>query len=562
VSIEARCDSFINCDDGSDEDGCDAEWGPSNLEYSIPAFTTHTLTFCRPGADVIPGEFDDVQFFCNDGSCTSVEGRCNGVFNCADGSDEDGCSPGVAGVSLEPTSGHPASIEAAALNGRVFSEDDHTGHAIGYARRYTFKSLGSFAGKSFIRMSNEDKSTPHDHVQMKLRFSQPTTVFVMTQHDPLTGSSQNLPWLASDGWTRRADLEGVEYSGLRETPAKEWAQHRGHSYLERPENDDHLDTIDKEEEHYGTAEVWQKTFEAGVWEMRGNGGGEGYNWAPGIDGGHGSYLMFLDNPRDLRAPPPSPSPPGHAEYIGCFVDDPARDLGAMVGSTHNAATNTFDLCRQACGDHQYMSLQYGGECFCANSYSTAPQYQQVDDSLCNRVVEPCSSNSHNCGGTWHQAIYEINPPPVPVEPVCALQAYWEYDGCGCGGNDQNANWCGGIRSGDCPQTVMTHACPSGYAYLAEWHPKPYGGSGHQGRGTPGHLVRDGCEYIWHAQYACVEQELPTDFCCQALTAECLACAAGVTQSTFCADPANHGVSGCVPGRGGVWTDDFGRIIAG
>jgi len=104
--------------------------------------------------------------------------------------------------------------------------------------------------------------------------------------------------------------------------------------------------------------------------------------------------------------------PGADEYVGCFVDDRARDLGQMVGATQNAATNTFELCRAACGDSRYMSLQYGGECFCADSYGNGDQYVQVDDSECNRVVEPCSSNSHNCGGTWRQAIYEINEPPL------------------------------------------------------------------------------------------------------------------------------------------------------
>jgi hypothetical protein len=91
-------------------------------------------------------------------------------------------------------------------------------------------------------------------------------------------------------------------------------------------------------------------------------------------------------------------------------------------------------------------------------------------------------------------------------PDCALSAYWEYDSCGCGGNDQNQGWCGGIGNGDCPDTVQTSACPSGTAHLAEFWPKPYNDAGEQGRGTDGHLNRDGCEYIWHAQYACQEPE--------------------------------------------------------
>jgi len=75
----------------------------------------------------------------------------------------------------------------------------------------------------------------------------------------------------------------------------------------------------------------------------------------------------------------------------------------------NSATNTYELCRAEClsRGNIYMSLQWGGECFCADAYATADAYYQVDDSNCNVVREPCSPNSHNCGGTWHQAIYQI-----------------------------------------------------------------------------------------------------------------------------------------------------------
>merc|ERR1719181_1158926 len=143
-------------------------------------------------------------------------------------------------------------------------------------------------------MSNEDKSTPHTHVQMKLRLPQPMTVYVMTQFDPVTGTSQTLPWLAADGWTATA-LTGVEYSGLRMTPAKDWSRHL--------DADDYLDAVDEAVSHYGTATVWEKTFPAGVVSMKGNGGGEGYIWTSGVDGGHGSYLMFLAHPSNRPTPP-------------------------------------------------------------------------------------------------------------------------------------------------------------------------------------------------------------------------------------------------------------------
>jgi len=106
-------------------------------------------------------------------------------------------------------------------------------------------------------------------------------------------------------------------------------------------------------------------------------------------------------------------------YLGCFVDDGNRHFGNMVGSTGDAATNTYDGCRAACSGYAFMSLQYGGECFCSNeSPSGAAPYFQRDDSECNRMVEPCSLHSFNCGGTWRNAIYSTGQAVSTDENQC------------------------------------------------------------------------------------------------------------------------------------------------
>jgi hypothetical protein len=303
----------------------------------------------------------DTQFRCADNSCVAVAGRCNGVSNCADGSDEQGCATTTQGLTLEAYTGFTATIETPAVGSAVF-----------YDRTYTFDSLGSFSGHSFIKMSNEDKHIRHSHVQMKLRLPQPLTVYVAKLDDT------SLPWLAREGW-ELSTLTGVSYSGVRQTRHTDWSG-------------------ELHEDHYGPGAVYQKTFPAGAIELRGNNGGDG------------SYVIFAAHPDNAPVPTPEPAN-GVAEYIGCFVDDGHRDLGAMIGGTNSAGTNTFALCRAACGDSTYMSLQYGGECFCSDSYGNGAQYVQVADSECGATNEPCLSNSHNCGGTWRQAIYEINPSP-------------------------------------------------------------------------------------------------------------------------------------------------------
>jgi len=206
----------------------------------------------------------------------------------------------------------------------------------------------------------------------------------------------------------------------------------------------------------------------------------------------------------INKPPPPPKPPNCQDRDTVIFDASVYPLDPQVEScTWLPGGNAF-----AEGGECTPITYVGGEClpvvqpypctapYEAQEYSFLPPVPQApfthENPGCN-AYPPCGELTH-CD-------FEA---PVHPEPVydCRLSAYWEYGNCGCGGNDQNQNWCGGIGSGDCPDTVETSICPSGTAYLAEWHPKPYDGTGHAGRGHEGHLVRDGCEYIWHAQYAC------------------------------------------------------------
>jgi hypothetical protein len=343
VDADGRCNGVNNCGDGSDETGCDNPWGvPSVLgaqECQVPFVS-------------------DVQYQCGDGSCTDIAGRCNGIDNCGDGSDEAGCPTTTTELTIEAYTGFTATIVTPAVNEAVF-----------YDRSYSFDSLGSFTGHSYIKMSNEDKHIRHSHVQMKMRLQHPSIIYVSKLDDT------ELPWLEAEGWTL-THLEGVTYHGVRETRHTDWSG-------------------ELNEDHYGPGQVWEKVFPAGAVELRGNNGGDG------------SYIMFVANTAH-PVTPPDHTLPGEAEYIGCFVDDPARDLGDMVGVHTDATTNTFDLCRARCGDSLYMSLQWGGECFCANSYGNGADYVQVADSECSMRRTPCSQNSHSCGGTWRNAIYRLS----------------------------------------------------------------------------------------------------------------------------------------------------------
>jgi len=133
-------------------------------------------------------------------------------------------------------------------------------------RSYVFDSLGSFTGHSYVKMNNEDKHIRNTHVQMKLRFTQPTVVYIVKLDDHV------LPWIASEGWIK-SYLMGVSYSGTRETRHTDWSS-----------------VIN--EDHYGPGQVYEKVFPAGAVELSGNNGGDG------------SYLVFVANPHNTPNPPP------------------------------------------------------------------------------------------------------------------------------------------------------------------------------------------------------------------------------------------------------------------
>jgi hypothetical protein len=422
LSQAGRCNGHSNCADGSDEEGCDAD-----EHLFIPAYLTQQFT-CP--AD----KHDDVHFTCTNGQCIDKVGLCNGVSNCADGSDEVHCN-GELDLTLEAKSGRTITVESLESGTGVFHDRD-----------YNFDSLGSFMGKTFIKYSNDDKMISYDHVMTKIRTLEPVTVFIamFDHHQP--------SWLAAQGYTP-SDKTGPTFSGVRETRHKEW--------------DPSLLTTDR----FDYSVVYSKVYEAGTISI------------PGNNGGDGSFLIFLDRPNaedeyDARISAywesgncgtmgndwnwgwcgntagncptmvetqycasgeaelvafsgtgaansysrdgcnyfyhaqyrciPVPETLGEDLFIGCFIDDGARDLGDMVGNRDDATTNTFALCREACGDHTYMSLQFGGECFCSNSYGNGPQYTQVNEGECNTEHGACHGNAYNCGGTWRQAIYQIN----------------------------------------------------------------------------------------------------------------------------------------------------------
>jgi hypothetical protein len=264
--------------------------------------------------DLAPGEEDYNTFKCLDGTCIDLSGRCNGVNNCADASDERGCPLSASAPSSDISTSRACPdnfntdvyfqcrsnmqcIEKASLcNGYNNCEDGsdeletlcsrsvpthestsgHNGtlltlpHTLSTVtvfsdRNYHFNSLGDFDsnGKTFIKYYNDDKLTPHDKVMSKIRVTQPTTIFIVKQ---LTNT---LPWLIQNNFACSRLTQGITYSGVRSTRHKEWRRYSEDDY-----------TLD--EDRFEAAEVCSKTYPAGTISLPGNGEGDG------------GYLIFTE----------------------------------------------------------------------------------------------------------------------------------------------------------------------------------------------------------------------------------------------------------------------------
>jgi hypothetical protein len=299
VGQEGVCNGQSNCADGSDEQGC---------EDGVQAYIAEEF---ECGA-YMQGDFhSDVHHRCgSSGMCIEKVGLCNGINNCNDGSDELACNGGLQ-VSVEATSGRTINVVAA-----VHSEVD-----VFSDRGYSFDSLGHMTGKTFVKYSNDDKMIDRAHVMTKIRTLEPVTVYIV-----LTDESV-MPWLHSEAYEERSDLNGVSFSGMKWTRHKEWLEESHHEGVNSEHQSEHArhttewwseqsgsvnhhlfaangahefaDAYDHSEDQFSTHKVFSRTFPAGTISIPGNAGSthyEGYLSDQMQADARGSFLIFVDKP--------------------------------------------------------------------------------------------------------------------------------------------------------------------------------------------------------------------------------------------------------------------------
>ena len=99
------------------------------------------------------------------------------------------------------------------------------------------------------------------------------------------------------------------------------------------------------------------------------------------------FLILLDDNNTATCEP---------QYIGCYVDDPDRDL--EHGPIEFYSDFTASTCNEKCKRYSFFSLQFGGYCFCGNAYATSYRYQKRPDSECG--------GENGLGRIWRNSVYK------------------------------------------------------------------------------------------------------------------------------------------------------------
>ena len=87
-----------------------------------------------------------------------------------------------------------------------------------------------------------------------------------------------------------------------------------------------------------------------------------------------------------------------SQYLGCFVDDNMRDVRNYNGRVDTDVAQ----CQDKCDGFIFFAVQFGGECFCGNSYASSSYYRQVSDSECSDMN---GGRSQYWGGNFRNAVY-------------------------------------------------------------------------------------------------------------------------------------------------------------
>jgi len=116
-------------------------------------------------------------------------------------------------------------------------------------------------------------------------------------------------------------------------------------------------------------------------------------------------------------------------YIGCYqdADPPSRDL--PFSPFDNGAT--IQNCATACATYLYFGLQFGGSCWCGNSYGS--------HGVSTACTMPCDANNAQiCGNAYANSVYSTGVTNFAHTATPSIQ---------CAGGQSTVELCGDITLG-------------------------------------------------------------------------------------------------------------------
>ena len=134
-------------------------------------------------------------------------------------------------------------------------------------------------------------------------------------------------------------------------------------------------------------------------------------------------------------------------YVGCYVDDSGRDLGAVQNNMGQQASPR--LCAELCVGYTYYGLQAAEQCFCDNDYGSLGPASSEDECNTDCAGHAAGGSTHaKCGGSWRNSVYHITAAQDLADVISGgADETFNYLGCYVdaetrtmnSGNDANGN---------------------------------------------------------------------------------------------------------------------------
>jgi hypothetical protein len=119
-----------------------------------------------------------------------------------------------------------------------------------------------------------------------------------------------------------------------------------------------------------------------------------------VCGGSNRLSLFSNGQPTIQAAPGNPEVVDGFYYIDCYTE--ATSGRALSAASTSGSSMTLEACGTFCTGYQYFGAEYGGECYCGNSFNAGASVTDSND--CSML---CNGNpSEYCGGSSRLTVYQ------------------------------------------------------------------------------------------------------------------------------------------------------------